>query len=43
MSRLHRRFDEDTLTRALAAAGLAGARSFPALDGYGVIGTATRP
>jgi len=27
----------------LAAAGLDGARSFPALDGYGVIGTATRP
>jgi ubiquinone/menaquinone biosynthesis C-methylase UbiE len=43
MSRLHRRFDEASLTALLSAAGFEGARAWPVLSGYGVMATAVRP
>jgi ubiquinone/menaquinone biosynthesis C-methylase UbiE len=43
MSRLHRRFDEQSLPALLASAGFADARAFPVLSGYGVMATARRP
>ena len=43
MSRLHRRYDEETLPARLAAAGFTGARAWPVLDGFGVMAVATRP
>jgi SAM-dependent methyltransferase len=43
MSRLHRRFDEGSLSALLLAAGLEGARAWPVLSGYGVMATALRP
>jgi ubiquinone/menaquinone biosynthesis C-methylase UbiE len=42
MSRLHRRFDEETLPALLARAGFAGARAWPVLSGFGVVATAAR-
>lgn len=42
MSRLHRRFDEESLPALLAAAGFAGARAWPVLSGFGVMVTGTR-
>jgi ubiquinone/menaquinone biosynthesis C-methylase UbiE len=42
MSRLHRRFDEESLAALLRAAGLEGARAWPVLSGYGVMATAVR-
>jgi hypothetical protein len=42
MSRLHRRFDEETLPALLTAAGFARARAWPVLSGFGVMATATR-
>jgi ubiquinone/menaquinone biosynthesis C-methylase UbiE len=42
MSRLHRRFDEETLPALLSGAGFAAARAWPVLSGYGVMATATR-
>ena len=42
MSRLHRRYDEETLPALLAAAGFAGARAWPVLSGFGVLATAVR-
>ncbi len=43
MARLHRRFDERSLPALLRAAGLAEARAWPVLFGYGVMGTARAP
>lgn len=43
MSRLHRRYDEASLARLLASAGLVEARAWPVLSGFGVMATATRP
>jgi ubiquinone/menaquinone biosynthesis C-methylase UbiE len=43
MSRLHRRFDEDSLPALLRAAGLERPRAWPVLSGYGVMATAVRP
>lgn len=43
MAHLHRRFDETSLPALLQAAGLIGARGWPALFGYGVMATATAP
>jgi ubiquinone/menaquinone biosynthesis C-methylase UbiE len=43
MSRLHRRFDDQSLPALLAGAGFADARAFPVLSGYGVMATARRP
>ena len=43
MARLHRRYDEETLPALLAAAGFAGVRAWPVLDGFGVMALATRP
>jgi hypothetical protein len=42
MSRLHRRFDEETLPALLAHAGFEGARAWPVLSGFGVMAAATR-
>jgi ubiquinone/menaquinone biosynthesis C-methylase UbiE len=42
MSRLHRRFDEETLVALLSAAGFADARAWPVLSGFGVMATAVR-
>ncbi len=42
MSRLHRRFDEASLTALLAAAGFEGARAWPVLSGFGVMASALR-
>ncbi len=42
MSRLHRRFDEATLPKLLAGAGLERARAWPVLDGFGVMAVASR-
>lgn len=42
MSRLHRRFDEDTLPALLSRAGFEGARAWPVLSGFGVMGAASR-
>lgn len=42
MSRLHRRYDEGTLSAALVQAGFRDARAWPVLDGFGVMGTAAR-
>jgi hypothetical protein len=42
MSRLHRRFDEESLAALLRAAGLEGARAWPVQSGYGVMATAVR-
>jgi ubiquinone/menaquinone biosynthesis C-methylase UbiE len=43
MSRLHRRFDEESLPALLARAGFEETRAWPVLSGYGVVATATRP
>jgi SAM-dependent methyltransferase len=43
MARLHRRFDERSLPALLAEAGLTAARAWPALFGFGVMGTASAP
>jgi SAM-dependent methyltransferase len=43
MSRLHRRFDEGSLSALLLAAGFRDARAWPALAGFGVMATAERP
>jgi len=43
MARLHRRFDERTLPELLGSAGLAQARAWPVLFGYGVMATAVAP
>ncbi len=43
MSGLHRRFDEVSLPALLSEAGFAGARAWPVLSGFGVMGTAERP
>ncbi len=43
MARLHRRFDERSLPELLGRAGLADARAWPTLFGYGVMATATAP
>lgn len=42
MSRLHRRFDEDSLRALLLAAGLERARAWAVLSGFGVVATAVR-
>jgi ubiquinone/menaquinone biosynthesis C-methylase UbiE len=42
MSRLHRRFDEDSLPALLRAAGLEEARAWPVLSGFGVMAAAVR-
>jgi ubiquinone/menaquinone biosynthesis C-methylase UbiE len=42
MSRLHRRFDEASLSELLDRAGLERARAWPVLTGFGVVATATR-
>jgi ubiquinone/menaquinone biosynthesis C-methylase UbiE len=43
MSRLHRRFDEDSLPALLAGAGFADARAWPVLCGFGVMATGLVP
>ncbi len=42
MSRLHRRFDEASLSSLLVRAGFERARAWPVLTGFGVVATATR-
>jgi SAM-dependent methyltransferase len=42
MSQFHRRYDERALTAALEEAGFRDARAWPVLDGFGVMGMATR-
>jgi ubiquinone/menaquinone biosynthesis C-methylase UbiE len=42
MSRLHRRYDEESLPALLARAGFEGARAWPVLSGFGVVATAHR-
>jgi ubiquinone/menaquinone biosynthesis C-methylase UbiE len=43
MSRLHRRYDEETLPALLASAGFVEARAWPVLGGQGVMAIAVRP
>jgi ubiquinone/menaquinone biosynthesis C-methylase UbiE len=42
MSRLHRRFDEDSLPALLTRAGFRNARAWPVLSGFGVMTTGSR-
>jgi ubiquinone/menaquinone biosynthesis C-methylase UbiE len=42
MSRLHVRYDEDSLPALLTAAGFSHARAWPVLSGYGVMAAAER-
>jgi ubiquinone/menaquinone biosynthesis C-methylase UbiE len=43
MSRLHRRYDEATLSELLARAGFVEPRAWPVLGGQGVMAIAVRP